>query len=221
MALEARGTHEASRRAENTLTGHTRLFCFLTRLYPDVYLTGVSVLMCSLCCLFFLQAVPFVFAAFCRVRSLSRLSLVRGLPAVRGLPLRRLPALHGLPPSCPSRAAWFSRAPCFLRLPGLCHSRASRPGLPALLSARGLAAHRRLPALRGLPSLFRAVSLFVLKILQSLSSSWLLVLKFSIHSFSRGLLLFVRFSSLFRAVCSLFPKSLVSFERLAPCSLIS
>ena len=110
MAPEEGGTNEASRRAESARTGYTSLFFTPGQGFIQTcrYRPGVSALVCSFCCLFFLQAVSFEFAGLCRVRSLSRLSRARASALICGRPSRA---------SCPLRPSTF------------------RPGLSAL---RGL-----------------------------------------------------------------------------------
>ena len=127
MAPEARGTNEASRRAENALT--------LTRLHPIVPVSPG----CFCAYVFFLLLAFLPPSSALRIRRvvqgchafpLRRLSALRGLPALRA-PLLRGLSRHELAvlrcPSCPSRL----------------------PGLRELSVLRGLAARRGLPAFAG------------------------------------------------------------------------
>ena len=161
MAPEARGTNEASRRAEKSLTGHTRPFYFSTRLHPDVRV---------FCAYAFCLWLVFPPSSALRIRRVMQSSItVTRFPGSGFRPWRAL---------CPSWASRPSRASCPFHLRALWW----------LTGFRG-------PVMGSVPS--RALS-----------------------SFSSGLLLALKFSSPFRAACTLFSNSLVSFEQCAPCSQI-
>ena len=115
LAPAARGTNEASRRAENTLTGHTTLFYFLTRLRLDVPVSPG----CFCAYVFFLLLVcqrPSIsqgYAGFDHYHAFTGLGLPPfvGSPPFAGFPQASRPSRASCPlPSCPSRAACFSLA---------------------------------------------------------------------------------------------------------------
>ena len=115
MAPEARGTHEASRRAENTVTGHTRLFL--------LYLLTI---LCCCAYVFFLLLLVFPPSGALRIRRDMQFSItVTPFPDSAFRPWR---APRPSRASCPSRpsaflpfagslvfASWFLRG-----LHGLC-----------------------------------------------------------------------------------------------------
>ena len=216
MAPEARGTSEASRRAENTLTGHTRLFLLLGK--ASSRSAGIARVFLRLCVLsvacFSSKQCPSKsqrYAGFDHCHAFHGLGLP---PLVGSLGPRRSRASRPSRASCPSRPSAF--LPLVIRgLSGrpLCAS----PWAPC--PSRAFA-----PSWAHCPSRASCPS----RALSSLSSGLLLVLKFSspfravCSMFSDYL--FVRFraqlSGLFRATCSFFSNSLVLFERFAPGSQI-
>ena len=95
MAPEARGTNEASRRAEKSLTGHTRPFYFSTRLHPDVRV---------FCAYAFCLLLVFPPSSALRIRRVMQSSItVTRFPGSGFRPWRAL---------CPSWASRPSRASC-------------------------------------------------------------------------------------------------------------
>ena len=162
IAPKARGTHEASRKA-----GHTRLFLTLRQGFMQTcrYRPGVSALMCSFCCLFFLKAVPFGFD-HCHAFPGLELPPRAGSPPFAGfLPfadhaLVGLPALHWLSCFRPfAGSLLFEGFPLQAFAPpwAPCPSRPSCPSqahCPWRTSCTG--ALCGLSALRGVSTLFRA-----------------------------------------------------------------
>ena len=114
MAPEARGTNEASRRAENALT--------LTRLHPIVSVSPG----CFCTYVFFLLLAFFLPpSSALRIRRVMHGSITVTRASRASRP-SRASCPRGLPPSCPWLAPWFAGSLFFA---ALCPSRASSPGL--------------------------------------------------------------------------------------------